>query len=362
MTAPQQPAPSNDPNAQEGYDNRQQPAAPAPGAPVPPPPPGQQPYPPQQPASFSPYGQAPQQPYYGQAPQQPYVPQPYGAAPQPPAGYVGQPYPSAQGPKKKVWPWVLAGCLLVFLLGIGGCVGCVSCAMLIDDHYERSYDYRDSYYNPYDDYDYGRGYDSGSNSGTDALGGVTLEDIKKAVGDEPSAVEDDRCTAGVFEVGSGKDIEPGIYFLEGTSSAESNYYVFDHDKDTGTYQLDDAVVYFGNYFTELDAGDVIAYLPGDDAARMYPAAKAEFNPEGPYRSGLYRVGTDIPAGTYTITIDEAASAEAENDSAAYVMKDLDFDDDSITETKYVLAGGSQTVTVGDGDFLELYAATATPAE
>ena len=44
------------------------------------------------------------------------------------------------------------------------------------------------------------------------------------------------------------------------------------------------------------------------------------------------------------------------------MKDLDFDDDSITDTKYVIAGGSQTVTVQDGDYLELFAAVATPAE
>ena len=107
-------------------------------------------------------------------------------------------------------------------------------------------------------------------------------------------------------------------------------------------------MYFGNYLTELDRGDVIAFLPGDDSLHMYPVAKAAFSPEAPYRSGLYRVGTDIPAGTYTITVQEDAAAHTSNDSGAFVMKDLDFDDDSITDTKYVIAGGSQTVTVQDG--------------
>lgn len=363
----------------------QQPAVGGPAAPPPPSPyePAPQPAPPQQAAPYpqppAPYAQAPQQPY-GQ-PQQPYAPNPYGYAaglgpaagpgqmpPQPP--YPGQPpYPTAPQPpqKKKAWPWVLGGCLLVFVLGIGGCVGCVSCAMLLDSdyngsfdpYYDDSYNRNDRYWNPYDnedrDYGYGR-------SDSSTYGGVTLEDIKDAVGAEPGTVENGRCTVGVFEVGPGKDIEPGLYFLEGSADAESDYYVFDYDRSADSYQLDDAVVYFGNYFTELDAGDVVAYLPGNDDARMYPVAKAEFEPAAPYESGLYRVGTDMPAGTYTVTVDAGASAAASNDSAAYVMKDLDFDDDSITETKYVLAGGSQTITVKDGDYLELYAATATPAE
>ena len=43
------------------------------------------------------------------------------------------------------------------------------------------------------------------------------------------------------------------------------------------------------------------------------------------------------------------------------MDDLDFDDDSIVDTQYVIPGGKQTVTVVDGQYLELFAATATPA-
>ena len=99
-----------------------------------------------------------------------------------------------------------------------------------------------------------------------------------------------------------------------------------------------------------------------DGLRLYPASDAAFEPAAPYRSGLYRVGEDIPAGTYTVTIEPEAAAEADNECGAFVMRDLAFGSGSITDEKYVVRGGSQTVTVKDGDWLELYAATAVPAQ
>ena len=42
------------------------------------------------------------------------------------------------------------------------------------------------------------------------------------------------------------------------------------------------------------------------------------------------------------------------------MKDLDFDEDSIVNSVYVIPGGKQVVTVTDGQYLELFATTATP--
>ena len=99
----------------------------------------------------------------------------------------------------------------------------------------------------------------------------------------------------------------------------------------------------------------------DENARMYPASEAAFEPQAPYGSGLYLVGEDIPAGTYAVTVDESAEEAAGQESAAFVMKDLAFDDGSITDEKYVVRGGTQTVEVEDGEWLELYAAMATPA-
>lgn len=371
MTVPEQPLPErDDQSAQGGYDGQQYPpATPTGGAPVPPPPPGGQPYAPQQPYGQAPQQPQPQQPYYGapqppygQAPQQPYGQQPYGAAPQPPYGYpVQPPYPAAPAqPKKKVWPWVLTGCLLVFLLGIGGCVGCVSCAMMIDPNYNGSLDpyYDDEYdglYDPFSD-DYGYTYPYGNSNGADSR---SYEAIKEAVGDLPNEIVDGKCSPGVYRVGAGQDIEPGRYFFEGSMGEEGYFTVFDGSSDG--YDIESAVTYFGNYFADLEEGDLVVFMgAGDD--RMYLADKADFKPEAPYDSGLYRVGTDIPAGTYTITAQDEAAAATTQDSAAYVMKSIDFDDDPVTDTKYVLKGGSQTVTVKDGEWLELFAATATPAE
>lgn len=375
MTAPEQSAPERDDQAAAGFDGSQQPpATPTGGAPVPPPPPGQQPYgvspqqpyAPQQPQSQLPYG-APQPPSgYGQAPQQPYGQQPYGTAPQPPYGaYPQPPYPAApQQPKKKAWPWVLAGCLLVFLLGIGGCVGCVSCAMMLDPTYNGSFDpyYDDGYdglYDPFSD-DYGYSYPYGDSYGnSNGANERSYEAIKEAAGDLPNEIVDGKCSPGVYRVGTGQDIEPGRYFFEGSMDEEGYFTVF--DGSSNGYEIESAITYFGNYFADLEEGDLVVFI-GPDDGRMYLSDKADFDPEAPYESGLYRVGTDIPAGTYTVTVQDEAAAASDQDSAAYVMKDLEFDDDSVTDTKYVLKGGSQTVTVKDGEWLELFAATATPAE
>ena len=116
--------------------------------------------------------------------------------------------------------------------------------------------------------------------------------------------------------------------------------------------------YFGNYFVDLDEGDLIVFDPGDEAT-MYPAPSTSTNPTAPYTNGCYRVGIDIPAGSYTITAATVGEGETDEDSAAFVMKNLDFDDDSIVDTKYVIPGGEQTVTVSNGQYLELFAATAT---
>lgn len=365
MTAPEEPRyPGNDQSAPGNDAPLPQGAHAMPGAPVPPPAPEQRHYPPQQPNGV-PYAQVPQpqQPYtapYGQVPQQPYPQQPYGAAPQPPyAGYpVQPPYPSApEAPKKKAWPWVLTGCLLVFLLGIGGCVGCVSCAMMVADRtdygYSHPYDYG---YGNDDDCSYNYPNDSGD---WDYPGYLTYEDIKEAAGDLPNNCIDGKCTSGVYRVGAGQDIEPGRYFFEGSMNEEGYFSVFDSAGASGGYDIESAVSYFGNYFADLEEGDLVVFMgAGDDL--MYLAAEADFKAEAPFESGLYRVGTDIPAGTYTVTVHDEAAAVADEDSAAFVMKDLNFDDDSITDTKYVLKGGSQTVTVEDGEWLELFAATATP--
>lgn len=303
----------------------------------------------QQPASNNAYAYNPPQQPYG------YAPNPYGAAPQSP--YTAPPspygYPAAAPQQKKKWPWIALACVLAFLLGLGGCVGCATISLVTDSLHTRSdsihsYDYDD----PYD-------YDPSEAPDSDLYGGFTLSDIQDAAGDLPNQVSDSQATAGVYVVG--RDIDEGTYFLQGNPSAESEFYVFSPE-GSGTFSLKISVSYTGNYFADLENGEVIAFMPNVESALMLPADDTDFQPKSPYQSGLYRVGTDIPAGTYEITVSPNAPHNPSQDYAAYVMQDLDFDDDSITDSVYLLRGSTQSITVHDGDYLELFGTTATPSK
>ena len=294
--------------------------------------------------------QAAQQPSgYAVPPQAPYTQPSYGS-PQPPAN----PYAAEPKPAKK-WPWIILGCALAFLMGLGGCVGFATVGMVADSLHSRadgvhSYDFDDL---PY-------GYDPDDLPDSDYYGGFTLSDIKEAAGDLPCDIDDEgKATAGVYVVG--RDIDEGLYFLQGNPSTEAEFYLFSPE-GSGTYSMSAAVTYTGNYFADLENGQVIAFMPSANSMLMIPADQADFQPQTPYASGLYRVGQDIPAGTYTITVSPDAPHNASQDYAAYVMNDLDFDDDSIIDSKPLLRGSTQTVTVEDGEWLELFGTIATPTE
>lgn len=157
-------------------------------------------------------------------------------------------------------------------------------------------DYDSSYdsYNSYDDgYDYNYDYDFGDTDmwapedsyGTDEdaspYGTFTLDEIAsvfEADGisqGEPG--EGDVCTKGFYTVGPAGQIPAGLYYLEGSNEKLSHYYVF--DGDDGRYSVDDSVQYFGNYFVDLDEGDLIVFDPGDEAT-MYPAPSTSTDPTG----------------------------------------------------------------------------------
>lgn len=310
---------------------------------------------------------------YG-APQPPTPPVP----PAPSAPVYGYEPPAAAGGQKRRWPWFLLGLAVGLVIGLGGCVSCAG--IMAATAYDSTNDYVPGL-DP--DYGYNYGYgdrndrndrnngDSGSvptlpdaPDTPSTVGTYTADEIAKTLfpdGVPTDAPADGVCKAGVYEVGAAGQIPAGLYFLQGAEDAESNYYIFEAaDNLPGRYTVDDSVVYFGNYFAELDEGDLIVFKPAADQT-MYPAPSESFNPTAPYNDGCYRVGIDIPAGTYTITTYAPSAEVTTKECGAYVMKDLDFDDDSITESVYVIAGGTQTITVSDGQYLELFATTATPA-
>lgn len=298
-----------------------------------------------------------------------YAPQPQAApgAAIPPNAYAysaqqapaapAQPQAAQPQATRKVWPWVLLACLLAFLFGLGGCAGCTAVGILLGnppqtrDGSLHQYDYDDAPFG----YDYGYSYDDSSSS--DVYGGFTIDDIVKAAGELPGDIDEGKASAGVYVIG--RDIDAGSYFLQGMNSQEGNFYVFSPE-GSGTYSLDVSIVYVGHYFYDFEDGEVVVFKPSSNDLRMIPAQEADFNPQAPYNSGLYRVGDDIPAGTYTLTVSDDAPREATQDYAAYVMQNLEFDDDSILDTKYLIKGSKQTVTVEDGQLLELFGCTATP--
>lgn len=311
-------------------------------------------------AAPQPYGAAPQQPY-GAVPPTPPVP------PAPVYGYE----PPASGGQKRRWPWFLLGLATGLVIGLGGCVSCVGLTVAgyegVNDYVydDYSYDYDDPYHSWPPEGDYYTPEDSKPDGATTmALSYEEVTSLLETEGFEAGApAADGTCPKGYYTVGPEGAIPAGLYALEG-GDLLSHYYVFDGDSATGkgsAYDLDDSVQYLGNYFVELDEGDLIAFEPGVEGAVMKPAPSTSVNPTAPYGNGCYRVGVDIPAGTYTITAAPVDDPEVTDECAAYVMDDLDFDDDSIVDTQYVIPGGKQTVTVVDGQYLELFAATATPA-
>ncbi|NHM16207.1 hypothetical protein GMI69_05980 [Eggerthellaceae bacterium zg-887] len=248
-----------------------------------------------------------------------------------------------------------------------------------DDYY--GHDYGDRSYN-HDDYGYG--YNGGGNNGNGSEGNsdrggqnsggsstgasqnaLTFDEIEDMLGITPGPAQNGKYEPGAYVVGANETLKPGLYFLEGTQGKESKFIVFDQTGQRSgmpLYEAETSCVYVGSYFVNLEEGDVFAYMPVDRESRFFDASQAVLDKDAPYESGLYRVGTDIPAGTYTITVAPGTVEGATQENAAYVMKDLEFDDDSIVDTKYVIAGSSQTVELTDGQWLELYGAIATPAK
>lgn len=313
-----------------------------------------------------PYGQSTSQPPYGQPYQPPQQP-PYGGSagyqpPQPPQPPY-QPYgvSGQEPPKRKVWPWVLVGCILIGLLGLGGCVGCVACtAYMADSGRSNSYSYNYPYDDSYDyNYNYGDeyGYDPDDYS---SLFTYSYSEIMENKDLYDNTIENGMISNGIYEVGV--DIEPGRYFIEGDPTAEGRYGLYEPNDDAvDSYEMSESIVYFGNYYADLEKGDIIVFSPAADQ-HMMAVADATFAPTAPYSSGLYLVGTDIPAGTYTVTYEQDAALNASAEAAAYIMKDLEWDDDSITDEYYAAKGGSHTITVEDGQWVEAYAVTLTPVE
>ena len=104
----------------------------------------------------------------------------------------------------------------------------------------------------------------------------------------------------------------------------------------------------------VDGGELTVQIQKEGEEPLYSG-------DGIVASCDFAIGIE-ESGTYTITVSPDAPHNASQDYAAYVMKDLDFDDDSIIDSKPLLRGSTQTVTAEDGEWLELFGTIATPTE
>jgi hypothetical protein len=251
-----------------------------------------------------------------------------------------EPVPPAK--KHKIWPWVIALCLLVDILIVGGAVAYNALVLTQPTVVEE--------YHPEEEYD---GYNS-----DDSASGVetyTLGEIETLGYGLPQVSSGGKHSPGLYTVGKGQDIEAGLYYLEGSQTTQGSFYHFKASTND-TYELLARVIYFGNYYAELEEGDVIVFFE-PVSCTMFLAKSQDITFTEPLQSGLYRIGTDIPAGTYTFYVQKEAAANASQTSGVYLMRDLNWDENSFIDSYLLFSFESYTLTVEDGDILELYAAT-----
>ena len=152
---------------------------------------------------------------------------------------------------------------------------------------------------------------------------------------------------GVFHVGT--DLPAGTYWFSGSNSALSYFFILQPTSDgASTYNTVHVNSYYGHNLMELKDGEVLILV---NNGTMTPIAKMTQQFTSPYGSGVYRVGTDIPAGSYRVIVGDGA----DDYSAYYVMSDLNYSDDSYLESDYFVSGDTGTeITLEEGTYVELY--------
>ncbi len=152
---------------------------------------------------------------------------------------------------------------------------------------------------------------------------------------------------GVFHVGT--DLPAGSYWFSGSNSALSYFFILQPTSNgANTYNTVHVNSYYGHNLMNLEDGEVLILA---NSGTMTPLSKMTERFTSPYGSGVYRVGTDIPAGSYRIIVGDGA----ETYSAYYVMSDLNYSNDSYLESNYFVSGDTGTeITLEEGTYVELY--------
>lgn len=200
----------------------------------------------------------------------------------------------------------------------------------------------------------------------------TFDELLDKYGLQRGSYTEGKFTRGGYVVAQDAPLKPGLYYLQGSQQTLCTFDLYNPYTDTekaatGSYFIGrNALQYIGSYFVTLEEGEVILFEPKDESFCMWAAPVEALGVSAPYQSGCYRVGIDIPAGTYTVRVDETAldtmRKSVEGEPGAYVMSNVSFPKDSSNIIGKYPIGDSESISiqVNAGEFLELYTAVATP--
>ncbi len=195
---------------------------------------------------------------------------------------------------------------------------------------------------------------------------MTFEEILEKSETTEGVAFDGQFSEGAYIVSNDGVMKPGLYYVEGSPSELNTYEICKpSSKGEGLYYGSYALEYLSFYLLEADEGDVVVYKPANPDCQMSLAPSSALDVQPPYGSGCYRVGIDIPAGDYIMQENVSVVSDvpdAETKAGAYIMQDLLFDNNSIIQE--VTFHGERTLlfTVEDGQYLELFAASARPVQ
>lgn len=153
---------------------------------------------------------------------------------------------------------------------------------------------------------------------------------------------------GVYRVGT--DIPAGGYWFTGSNTQLSYFYLLQPTaKGSSAYNTVHVNNYYGHNLMDLEDGEVLIL---DNNGTMCPIQQMDETFNAPYESGVYRVGVDVPEGSYQLIVGDGA----DDYSACYVMADLDFDEDSsyLYSDYFVKGDKPETITLEAGTYVELY--------
>ncbi len=288
--------------------------------------------------------------YWGNPPRTPDASGPLPTAPMPPE----EPRPEGRSSTARIAIVIVA---ILGVLGIAAFVtGCSALALVSDDYQHRASLQLPSESSAVDGETAAMNDTLRDSFGLAGTGPITEGDLSIIEGyfsqNETEQHEDGAYEPGVFRVGT--DIPAGRYWFTGDDSAPSAFYILRPDeKRTVEYNVAYANTYYGHNLMDVDDGEILII---DNEGLFMPIDEMKETFEPPYGNGVYRVGVDIPAGSY------ALSLGPNDDLCAYsVMKDLRYLDSSyIDQGFYVEGDGPGELTLSEGTYVELYNMTLTP--